>query len=319
MTVAPQFQADVDAILARRNHLGADLWTTPDKRLIKGTPFSTLDCALLLLELGVDPSDPNLQSVADLIWSVWREDGRFKLAQSGAIYPCHTSIAANVLCHLGYATDPRLQKTFQHLLDIQYHDGGWRCNKFSFGRGPETEFSNPGTTLIALSAFRFTSHLNQDPRLDQAVEFLLNHWTIRIPIGPCHYGIGTLFQQVEYPLATTTCLSTSTSCLSTTGRRKIRAFLRHWHCLSPRCLTARSSSNASTASWPVWILPQRPAQRTCDAPLSGNQTQPGILNQFKATSAHFSLKVPPSTTRNPPRFAPIRLRPHSPREGWLPD
>ncbi len=199
MTVAPQFQADVDAILARRNHLGADLWTTPDKRLIKGTPFSTLDCALLLLELGVDPSDPNLQSVADLIWSVWREDGRFKLAPSGAIYPCHTSIAANVLCHLGYATDPRLQKTFQHLLDIQYHDGGWRCNKFSFGRGPETEFSNPGTTLIALSAFRFTSHLNQDPRLDQAVEFLLNHWTIRIPIGPCHYGIGTLFQQVEYP------------------------------------------------------------------------------------------------------------------------
>ncbi len=199
MTVAPEFQADVDAILARRNHLGADLWTTPDKRLIKGTPFSTLDCALLLLELGVDPSDPNLHSVADLIWSVWREDGRFKLAPSGAIYPCHTSIAANVLCHLGYAADPRLQKTFQHLLDIQYHDGGWRCNKFSFGRGPETEFSNPGTTLIALSAFRFTSHLNQDHRLDQAVEFLLNHWTIRIPIGPCHYGIGTLFQQVEYP------------------------------------------------------------------------------------------------------------------------
>jgi hypothetical protein len=199
MTVSHEIQADIDAILAKRYDLGADLWTTPDKRLIKGTPFSTMDCALLLLELGIEPTDPILRDVADLIWSVWREDGRFKLAPSGAIYPCHTSIAANVLCHLGCAGDPRLQKTFQHLLDIQYHDGGWRCNKFSFGRGPETEFSNPGTTLIALSAFRFTPHLNQDPRLDQAVEFLLNHWTIRIPIGPCHYGIGTLFQQVEYP------------------------------------------------------------------------------------------------------------------------
>ena len=199
MTVSHEIQADVDAILAKRHDLGADFWTTPDKRLIKGTPFSTMDCALLLLDLGIEPTDPILRDVADLIWSVWREDGRFKLAPSGAIYPCHTSIAANVLCHLGYAADPRLQKTFQHLLDIQYHDGGWRCNKFSFGRGPETEFSNPGTTLIALSAFRFTPHLNQDPRLDQAVEFLLNHWTIRIPIGPCHYGIGTLFQQVEYP------------------------------------------------------------------------------------------------------------------------
>ena len=199
MTVSHEIQADVDAILAKRHDLGADFWTTPDKRLIKGTPFSTMDCALLLLDLGIEPTDPILRDVADLIWSVWREDGRFKLAPNGAIYPCHTSIAANVLCHLGYAADSRLQKTFQHLLDIQYHDGGWRCNKFSFGRGPETEFSNPGTTLIALSAFRFTPHLNQDPRLDQAVEFLLNHWTIRIPIGPCHYGIGTLFQQVEYP------------------------------------------------------------------------------------------------------------------------
>jgi len=199
MSVSSVYQTDIDTILAKRHDLGADLWTTPDKRLIKGTPFSTMDCALLLLELGVAPTDPILRDVAALIWSVRREDGRFKLAPSGAIYPCHTSIAANVLCHLGYATDPRLQKTFQHLLDIQYHDGGWRCNKFSFGRGPETEFSNPGTTLIALSAFRFTPYLNQDTRLDQAVEFLLNHWTIRIPIGPCHYGIGTLFQQVEYP------------------------------------------------------------------------------------------------------------------------
>jgi hypothetical protein len=199
MSVSPNDQADIDAVLAKRHDLGADLWTTPDKRLIKGTPFSTMDSALLLLELGVDPMNPILRDVADLIWSVWREDGRFRLAPSGAIYPCHTSIAANVLCHLGYAADPRLRKTFQNLLDIQYHDGGWRCNQFSFGRGPETDYSNPGPTLIALNAFRFTTYLNQDNRLDQAVEFLLQHWAIRTPIGPCHYGIGTLFQQVEYP------------------------------------------------------------------------------------------------------------------------
>lgn len=28
---------------------------------------------------------------------------------------------------------------------------------------------------------------------------MLEHWTIRKPIGPCHYGIGSLFMQVEYP------------------------------------------------------------------------------------------------------------------------
>ena len=31
------------------------------------------------------------------------------------------------------------------------------------------------------------------------MEFLLEHWTIRKPLGPCHNGIGTLFLQVEYP------------------------------------------------------------------------------------------------------------------------
>ena len=30
--------------------------------------------------------------------------------------------------------------------------------------------------------------------------FLLAHWVIRRPIGPCHYGIGSRFMQVEYPM-----------------------------------------------------------------------------------------------------------------------
>ncbi len=80
---------------------------------------------------------------------------------------------------------------------MQYADGGWRCNKFSFGRGPETESSNPFPTLIALNAFRFSDYLNR--ALDRAVDFLLEHWVIKKPIGPCHYGIGSLFMQVGFP------------------------------------------------------------------------------------------------------------------------
>ncbi|ATW27465.1 prenyltransferase [Candidatus Formimonas warabiya] len=199
MAIVQQYQSDVAAILAKRYDNGADYWTTPDKRLSKGSPFSTLMSTLLLLELGLEPSEPLLEEIADLIFSTWREDGRFKLSPQGAIYPCHTINAANVLCHLGYATDSRLQKTFRHLFDIQHSDGGWRCNKFSFGRGPETDFSNPGPTLTALNVFRFTSFLNKEPALDRAVEFMLEHWTIRKPLGPCHYGMGTLFMQAEYP------------------------------------------------------------------------------------------------------------------------
>ena len=199
MSIEKKYLSDYEQLLSHRMDNGADYWTTPDLRLMKGSPFSTMDCALYLRELGVEPEDPVLQECASLLLDAWREDGRWKLFPKGAIYPCHTAHAAEVLCILGYASDYRLQKTFQHLLAIQYEDGGWRCNKFSFGRGPDTEYSNPFPTLKALNAFRFSEYLNQEPALDRAVEFLLEHWTIRRPIGPCQYGIGTLFMQVEYP------------------------------------------------------------------------------------------------------------------------
>jgi hypothetical protein len=202
MPIEKQYLSDYEAILSNRYDNGADYWTTPDNRLIKGAPFSTLECVLYLLELGMEPADPLLKECADLIFSAWREDGRFSMYPKGPIYPCHTAHAAEVLCCMGYAFDNRVEKTFQHLLDTQHTDGGWRCNKFSFGRGPETEYSNPFPTLKVLNAFRFSDYLNKEPALDRAVEFLLNHWTIRKPIGPCHYGMGTLFMQVEYPFRT---------------------------------------------------------------------------------------------------------------------
>ena len=167
MAIEKQYLSDVAAILSHRHDNGADLWATPDNKLLKGSPFSTFDSVLYLLELGMSPQEPVLKAAADLIFSAWQEDGRFRIYPTGGIYPCQTAIAANVLCHMGYAEDERLQKTFQHFLDIQYKDGGWRCNKFSFGHGEETEYSNPQPTLK--------------------------------PIGPCHYRIGTLFMQVEYP------------------------------------------------------------------------------------------------------------------------
>lgn len=199
MAIEKQYTSDVEAIMCHRQDNGADLWTTPDRRLMKGAPFTTLESAMYLLELGMDPAEPILKETAELIFSTWQEDGRFKVYPKGAVYPCQTIHAASTLCHMGYASDPRLQKTFRHLLDIQYTDGGWRCNKFFFGHGPETEFSNPFPTLNALDAFRFSGYLNKEQALDKAVDFLLEHWTIRKPIGPCHYGIGTLFMQVEYP------------------------------------------------------------------------------------------------------------------------
>ncbi len=200
MPIPRQYQADVAAILARRHDNGGDYWATPDGRVGVGSPFSTIQCLLMLSDLGMDADDPVIAKSSELILSRWREDGRFQIAPGGSMYPCHTARCAKALCRVGRATDKRLARTFEHLLESTHDDGGWRCNKFMFGRGPETECSNPGPTLDVLDAFRFFRGMRTDERLDRAVEFLLAHWVTREPLGPCHFGIGTRFMQVEYPL-----------------------------------------------------------------------------------------------------------------------
>lgn len=191
--------SDLALVLSHRRDNGADLWATPEGNLMKGGPFSTLESAYLLAELGLDPADPVLAGAAALIWGAQREDGRFQPVPKSTILPCQTIHAAKTLCYLGFAADARLERTVAHLLETQHADGGWRCKKFFFGHGPETEFSNPGPTLTALDAFRFTQHANHEARLDRAAEFLLKHWETRAPLGPCHYGIGTLFHQIAFP------------------------------------------------------------------------------------------------------------------------
>lgn len=193
--------ADVETILTHRHDLGGDWWTTPDRRLLKGSPFSTVECVDYLLELGVEPDDPALRGAIDLVLGTWRPDGRFALYPTGAILPCQTAGAARLLCRAGYADDPRVRTTLRHLLTSRWDDSGWRCTKFPYGRGPQTEHSNPHPTLVALDAFRFTEHAAAG-ELDASVEMLLGHWETRVPIGPCQYGIGSRFLQVEYPFRT---------------------------------------------------------------------------------------------------------------------
>lgn len=199
MGIEKKYLSDVETILAHRHDNGADYWTTADGKLLKGAPYTTLESALYLLELGVPCDHEILKAVAELIFSNWQEDGRIRIAPKGGIYPCHTALALLVLCSMGYSHDYRVKKSFTYFLDTQQEDGGWKCNKYSFGRGEETEYSTPYTTLVVLDLLRYSPYFNKDPHLNKAVDFLLEHWFIRKPISPCHYGIGTLFMQIEYP------------------------------------------------------------------------------------------------------------------------
>lgn len=190
---------DLDKLLSTRHDNGADYWATPDGKIGIEKPISTLTALLVMSELTVEKSHEALQGAAGLVLQSIKEDGRVRIAPKGSIYPCHMALAATALCRNGFAIDNRVKSIMAYLLKNRYKDGGWRCNKFSYGRGPETDFSNPGVTLMALDAFRCADMYEESGDLDPGVETLLQHWRIRTPIGPCHYGMGKLFMQVEYP------------------------------------------------------------------------------------------------------------------------
>lgn len=192
--------SDIEAILSHRHDNGADFWATPDGRIYVGNPFSTLASLNMLHELGVGRDHEAVQGGLALILEACREDGRIRLAPNAPLYPCYTAEAARILCRFGLTEHEALQRTITYLLEDTHESGGWRCNFTRFGRGPETEYANPGATLYALDVLRFyPEYRSGEAPVDRAVEFLLGHWEIRKPIGPCHWGIGSLFMQVEYP------------------------------------------------------------------------------------------------------------------------
>ncbi len=193
-------QPDIDAILARRHDNGADFWATTDGRIYVGNPFSTISSLVMLYELGVAKTHEAVKGGLNLILDAARDDGRIQVAPKAPMYPCYTAEAARVLCRFGMKANAAVKRTVSYFLENAHDSGGWRCNFTKLGRGPETKFANPGATLNVLDVLRwFPKYRTDNEVVDQAVESLLDHWETRHPIGPCHWGIGSLFMQIEYP------------------------------------------------------------------------------------------------------------------------
>ena len=74
---------------------------------------------------------------------------------------------------LGVIEDFLFEAT-EKLFTSQQKDGGWRCSTVKLGKSPETDASNPGTTLFVLDLLKnkIISE-SQQVKTDQAVEFLL--------------------------------------------------------------------------------------------------------------------------------------------------
>ncbi len=191
---------DVAAVLSHRHDNGADYWGSPEGKIYVGNPFSTVASLLILHELGVPADHEAVQGAIGLVLNACRDDGRIRVGPKSPMYPCYSAEAARSVVRYGLAKHPSLRLAADYFLTSLHEDGGWRCSFSKFGKGPESERSNPGATLYVLDFLRhYPAYRAGNVAVDGAVDTLLEHWTTRTPTGPCRWGIGETFLKVEYP------------------------------------------------------------------------------------------------------------------------
>ena len=191
----------IEKIIQRQHDNGGQFWSRKDGDIHAPFGSSTIDTLFVLGEIEYSINDnPQIADAIDFIFLYQTTDGCFKYSPKSSKLPCMTARIIAGLGRLGLKNDTRIEKSFNWMLDTQWDDGGWRCPTVKLGKSPLTDASNPGTTLYVLDAFRFRNNSADDlDKLNKGVDFLLQHWDIRQPIGPCNFGIGTTFMKLEYP------------------------------------------------------------------------------------------------------------------------
>ncbi len=114
--------------------------------------------ALVLSDLGVDPSDPRVKRLANALFEF-----KLRLGSSFNFFHEEACIAGNtarMLTRFGYADDGRVHKLYDWLLEDQREDGGWDCSQ-----------GTPGTLDVwePLAAFASLPKSKRSPRIEAAI------------------------------------------------------------------------------------------------------------------------------------------------------
>ncbi|MGP8076296.1 MAG: hypothetical protein ACLP8Y_06155 [Thermoplasmata archaeon] len=115
--------------------------------------------ALVLAELGLDSSHPQIRKIADLMFE-------YKLRTSSPFNFYHEEVCisancARMLTRFGYGDDHRVRRLYDWLIQDQREDGGWNCTS-----------GTPGTldAWEALAAFAAIPKRSRSPKMNRAIE-----------------------------------------------------------------------------------------------------------------------------------------------------
>jgi hypothetical protein len=114
--------------------------------------------ALVLSDLGLDATNPQIKKIADLIFEYkLRRGSPFNFFYEEA---CISANTARMMTRFGYADDVRVRKLYDWLLEDQREDGGWNCSQ-----------GTPGTLDVwePLSAFAALPRAKRSPSMERAI------------------------------------------------------------------------------------------------------------------------------------------------------
>lgn len=191
----------INAIYDKINTNGADFWCRNDGNIYAPSGFSTIDVINVLIDYGITKENAKIRDAIQYIEALYDPKSKmYKYSPKGKKLPCVNAKIVNILQRLKYESS-NIKESIDNYFHTQEDDGGWRCATVKRGKSPETDASNPGTTLYVLDllkTIRFSKTLEN--QINNAVEFLLKHWEIRKPLGPCAFGIGTTFLKRRIPI-----------------------------------------------------------------------------------------------------------------------
>lgn len=188
-------------LISLKNINGGTVWDRQDGSIYNPIGFSTMDFLSVIGDMKVAYKDEQLiiNAMTKVISYYEKKSRLFKFAEKSTKLPCITAKILATISKINYDF-PEMESCYQYFLETQQKDGGWRCATVKIGKSPETDASNPGTTLYVLDAFKFRNNSSKDIiQLNKGIEFLLNHWITKKPLGPCEFGIGSSFMKTEYP------------------------------------------------------------------------------------------------------------------------
>jgi hypothetical protein len=191
----------VNELLKLNTINGGTVWDRADGSVYNPIGFSTIDFLNVIGDSGIDIRKNEIaqKGIEKIIEYYNPKTALFRYSNKSPKLPC---ISAKIITLLkkNSVQFPYYEDCYQYFFNSQQSDGGWRCATVKMGKSPDTDASNPGTTLYVLDAFRFRENDSKElGKLNKAVGFLLNHWISKKPLGPCRFGIGTTFMKTEYP------------------------------------------------------------------------------------------------------------------------